>query len=330
MMWRLPTYLTVLLACFSVNARGQNLVQNPSFEQYNQCPNDQIGCDITSIPFWQWSKSGAAYANLCNFSDTVAGFCTVPFNVAADGCYQYPQDGNGYALVEVTVGNQSNPLTYRNQLQSKLLKPLDSAQCYYFSMYISLCDSCGFATDDIGVLFVNNFINVNGPNLVENFPTPQIVHLGNFITEKETWVKYEGSFTALGGEYYILIGSMSKPDSISQITVPTGVDWNHKATYWIDNITLLECDSLTEINETPINTTKIYPNPAQDYFVVDAGNFNNIQVELFDISGRKLLQQKITINQQQVDVSGLANGVYIAAIINSGQVVKREKILISR
>lgn len=305
--------LLYILLCFAFVARGQNLVQNPSFEQYNQCPNDQIGCDIASIPFWQWSKSGAAYANLCNFSDTAAVFCAAPHNVAADGCYQYPQDGNGYALVDVIAANGT--LAYRNHLQSKLVKPLDSAKCYYFSMYINLCDSCGFATDDIGVLFVNNFINVNGPNLVENFPTPQIMNLGDFITNKENWVKYEDTFTATGGENYILIGSMSIPDSISQISLPTGNDWNHKATYWIDNITLIECDQVG-INEEPKPQIKVYPNPSNGVFTIE--NTKPIKhLKIYNSYGQLVYAESPSSTKTTVDLTHLPAGMYLCNIDNS-------------
>ena len=75
---------------------------------------------------------------------------------------------------------------------------------------------------------------------------------------------------------------------------------------------------------------KIFPNPANDVLTLNTGNLKNIQLELFDISGRKLFQQKVSYSQENVDVSSFANGVYICTITSNNQTVKREKIVISR
>lgn len=311
-----------------MNARAQvNLVQNGSFEEYNQCP-DENDCDIANLPHWQWSRSAHGYLNLCNFSDTIPAGCAAPFSVTDYGCFQYPQHGDAYVNIE----NKIYPVfDNRNQIQTRLLHPLDSGQCYYFSMYINLCDSCLVAIDDIGVLFRKNYIYINtGPfNPIYTFPPPQIIHKGTFITEKLEWVKYEGTFKADGDEEYMLIGSFSYPDSINMIVLDNGHQFSNKASYLVDNITLIECDSIIGVKEQIIPEINIYPNPTQDYFVVDAGKLNNVTIELFDISGRKLWQ-KLTTNQDPVDVSGLASGVYIAVVSRDGQVVKRERIIINR
>lgn len=84
------------------------------------------------------------------------------------------------------------------------------------------------------------------------------------------------------------------------------------------------------IEEDEANNIKIYPNPATDIFTINSGSLQNIQVELFDISGRKLFQQKVIANQENIDVSSLANGVYICTIISNNKIVKREKVIVSR
>ncbi|UPT65642.1 MAG: T9SS type A sorting domain-containing protein [Sphingobacteriales bacterium JAD_PAG50586_3] len=136
-------------------------------------------------------------------------------------------------------------------------------------MYITLCDSCQTAIDDIGVLFVKDFIVLNTPNPIENFPSPQILYKGTFITDKENWVHYTGFFTAVGGEQYMLIGSFSEPDSINTIILPSGVSWDHRATYMVDNIILIECNQVG-INEKPITPIKAYPNPSNGIFTIES------------------------------------------------------------
>ncbi len=90
----------------------------------------------------------------------------------------------------------------------------------------------------------------------------------------------------------------------------------------------VECVSVAESSVE--NTIAIYPNPATTNLTINTGNLQNIQVELFDISGRKLVQQSVVNSLQTLDVSGLSNGVYICVVTAGNKVVKREKIIISR
>lgn len=318
--------LLALLAFVFVKAQV-NLVHNPSFEEYNQCPEEN-NCDIANLPFWGYSNSLPAYLNICNFSNTQPIPCAAPFSTGGGGCLQYPQDGNGYALIE----NYIYPsFFYRSQLQTKLIKPLDSLQCYYFSMYINLCDSCIIATDDIGVLFVKNNINLNTPNPVENFPTPQIFHSGVFIQEKEYWFKYEGSFIATGGEEYMLIGSFSNPDSIDIVFLPYGEQNGNQSTYIIDNITLIECDSLIGVNEMPYNPVSIYPNPAQGFVSIELPkSYNQAQLNIYNITGQLIAQKQITQSNQQIPITELGNGMYIFVIQNGDRVIGRQRVVVAR
>lgn len=304
--------LLYIFLCFTFIAKGQNLLLNPSFEEYNQCPSPN-NCDIASQPHWQWSYSSNSYANLCNFSDIVPTSCAAPYSTGDHGCFQYPQEGDGYALIEMVI----YPIfANRTQLQTRLVKPLDSLKCYYFSMYINLCDSCIAATDDIGVLFVKNFISLSFlPGPYDNFPPPQILHAGEFIQEKEEWVKYEGTFTATGGEEYMLIGSFSKADSIDYILLDNSSQFSNKASYLVDNITLIECDQVG-ITETPISPIKVYPNPSNGLFTIE--NSKPIkQLKIYNLYGQLVYTERPSSTKTTVDLTHLPAGMYLCNIDNS-------------
>ena len=60
---------------------------------------------------------------------------------------------------------------------------------------------------------------------------------------------------------------------------------------------------------------KLYPNPAQNNFTVDLIDNTKQQLQIFDLTGKQILQQTIT-SKTTVDVSSLDNGVYFVLLKN--------------
>ncbi len=66
---------------------------------------------------------------------------------------------------------------------------------------------------------------------------------------------------------------------------------------------------------------KVYPNPAKDYINVDfdANNFNQAEIELYDMQGRLVKKTKLTTQKgNRVDISSLKAGNYTYNIIIDG------------
>ena len=82
------------------------------------------------------------------------------------------------------------------------------------------------------------------------------------------------------------------------------------ATVWVDDVKIRWHDSQTtfSIDEKHPNSLKIYPNPANGIIHID-GNLLNENVEIYDISGRKVLSVNPEI--KSIDVSSLNTGVYM-------------------
>lgn len=97
--------------------------------------------------------------------------------------------------------------------------------------------------------------------------------------------------------------------------------------FWLaigDSILLSE--SINEVeNSFPI---KIYPNPVTDRIIIENETTNKItQVQLFDFSGQKV---SLTMNNNEINVSQLDNGIYfIQLLFSSGQIQNRKIIKIS-
>lgn len=70
-----------------------------------------------------------------------------------------------------------------------------------------------------------------------------------------------------------------------------------------------------------IKNLNMYPNPAKDYFVIQTADLNleNARIEVFSLTGQKILVQQITPTQSNVEVniSSLTKGLYLVRLISN-------------
>ncbi len=98
-----------------------------------------------------------------------------------------------------------------------------------------------------------------------------------------------------------------------------------------DNAT--ECNSQEEVDTScatiqvkdiiPKNVSFIYPNPTSTTITIEtpATSYKNTFINIFNISGKRLLQRQMTEQQTVVDVSGLVQGVYFVRITTDATVL---------
>ncbi len=76
----------------------------------------------------------------------------------------------------------------------------------------------------------------------------------------------------------------------------------------------------TVINNSNDNKINVYPNPATDYILFDVSSVGEeATIELFDIQGKMVLEQKLSENKQ-VLVGSLRGGQYLYKLNNSGNI----------
>jgi hypothetical protein len=91
--------------------------------------------------------------------------------------------------------------------------------------------------------------------------------------------------------------------------------------YWIVKLYI---DSVTGISHALVpknNQIMLYPNPSSDILNIYIGALTDKDNQLIisDLSGRKIVEQKIETNKISLSVSGLAKGVYYVYLLNKGR-----------
>ncbi len=85
---------------------------------------------------------------------------------------------------------------------------------------------------------------------------------------------------------------------------------------------------ITGLNNQELSRISVFPNPATDFINIQwTGNQQNMNVELYDIAGRKVLNAKIH-NNSRLSVKHYRGGIYLINIVDENNIIHKEKISI--
>lgn len=286
----------------------ENLIPNWSFEEL-RFPNSEFPCptsggSINLTSFWGSADGSVDYYNACSNPD-YPDFGT-PNN---RGGWQVPVDGEAYAGIGCYSNYWENA---REFLWVELEDSMKTGQGYRLSFQVSLEDSMNFAVSSIGAFFSIDDSRFWGD---EDFfeVTPQVEnHEDSPLDDKIRWREITGQFVANGGEKYLTIGLFKRDeeDTILRVSNNPGIDyyWDESG-YYVDAVVLIEDNSIgiAERNEVEVS---LYPNPATDVLSL-ASKENFSQVWLTDLTGKWLCDFHQSGGSWRMDVSGIANGVYL-------------------
>ena len=86
------------------------------------------------------------------------------------------------------------------------------------------------------------------------------------------------------------------------IEAGSGVWWRYQ----------MQIQSTAGLNDNVLNNIKMYPNPANDYLNFNTNSNENVDIQIFDILGKSVLNLDNVRNP--VNVSELKSGVYFVQI----------------
>lgn len=227
---------------------AQNLVPNPSFEEYLLCPDDLN--QVNRATGWQSYGNTPDYFNACDtFADPLMG---VPFNFSG---WQFAAEGEAYCGLISWLGDNQN---YREMIGCELLAPLDSGVTYYVSMKLNFpvryyADYCwNTAIKNMGIRFTNIQYSEITPHPTDNFCH---VCADEFITDTSNWVKICKSFIPNQSYQYMVVGNFyTDIDSDTLKILPTNGCGDCTA-YFVDEIIVTTDSSFC--NQKPVGIIEL-------------------------------------------------------------------------
>ncbi len=210
---------------------GQNLVPNPSFEEYDRIQYNFVLTKEnfnSSVRYWQMPTAGT----------------TDIFTILVDQAY----NNNPHSTSNVAVGAQDpkdgdfmiglftksiNP-NYREYAQVKLLQPLTRDQMYFAGCYVSLADNMQYASNNIGMLFTKD--RIESSTYAPLLFVPQI-NSQTIIEEKTKWLLLSNTFTASESFNYLTIGNFYTDENTQLKKVSDSIRISSdNAYYFIDSV----------------------------------------------------------------------------------------------
>ena len=210
---------------------AQNMIPNPSFEDYDNCPV-QLGNFYADVTLWSTPTLGSTdYFNGCS---TIMG---TPKNFNGE---QEAYFGKGYAGLYLYA-----PGDYREYLQVALKETLQEGKEYEISFFVSFAERSDFAIKDFGILFSSGPISVETRRTLSKMHLYRIkentyhfleINYSEYYKDKKDWVKVSTSFTAKGTENYLSIGNFR--NNAKTRNLMTKRNAKQGAYYYIDKLDL--------------------------------------------------------------------------------------------
>ncbi len=262
--FQLSLFLLLILS-LSATAQNNNLVSNPSFENYDDCPQNYTDWTDSHnlLPGWSYASLGTPdFFHTCAKGTNVG----VPGNFMGD-CK--PHTGKGYA--GIFIFGESG---YSEYLQSHLTEPLEAGKMYCVNFWYRVAMQGKFAVDRVDLFFAPRKVYINKESFLKL--RPQVENpSGKMMKSKDSWALYSGIYRAKGGERFMLIGNFAGRRHTRKMLVTDKHGYAGKGNfsyYYVDDVSVREIEFCNECEGIPeglaVEVATSYSSPT-DYSATD-------------------------------------------------------------
>lgn len=251
--WKtLALFFSLSASSLSIAQKVDNMVFNPSFEEYTLCPEriDAKGVMNGVDAWWQPTAGSSDYFNVCSGRD-----CAVPRNKMG---VQTARTGVAYC------GIYCSQASYREYLQTQLKSPLLPGHRYRVSFYVSLAEKSPHAIATIGAMLTSQRLadstwdvlmhrelvdyGDNQSQLISVYYKPQVVNdKDRVLDDMKSWTLVSGDFVADGGELFLTIGNFNSFNNSTVVETNAANAVLQGAYYYIDDVSVVPTEPVALI-----------------------------------------------------------------------------------
>ena len=259
------------LICLHIfTCAAQNLVGNPSFEEYSSCPNNTS--QVYKSTGWNTYSATPDYFHSCGATNS-----SVPNNSVG---FQCGSTGISYCGMHSYHWFNSD---YREFIGRQLDDTLIVNQKYYVSFKVVLAEGANCASDNLGVLFSTKPKQIDTlPNDTNWGPTNNFTHFftDSIISDTASWVTVFGSFVSDSNYTFLTVGNFFNDANTSWYTFDSSSFC--LAYYYIDDICVstdsLTCADITkDIIDFSVTDTTVLADDCVNFSINTLVNYNYYQ-----------------------------------------------------
>lgn len=258
-------YILILLCIARPSVAQQNLVPNPGFEQYTNCPDvsGQFEYPPITTPYPAHVKYWhSAVYNSPDYYNACSGniYSSVPANFYG---HHPAHSGSAYAGIIIYLANGVGQVeNYVEYIEVKLDSALRAGQRYLVSCYVhpAFYRDANAGNNVMAAQYIN--IGFTANQRVQ--PSPPLLVLDvvsmynqqrTFLDDTTGWQRIHGYYTARGGEQWLIMGTFyNKYPPQKQIFPHTPMPGlNYVSYYMVDDVsvtTALPCDTQVMVHDT--------------------------------------------------------------------------------
>ncbi|MBN4071180.1 T9SS type A sorting domain-containing protein [Crocinitomix catalasitica] len=302
---RLFRYFALVAACLCWHfSLAQNLVPNPSFEDFISCPDSEDQIQYAT-GWYKCSPSSTTpdYYNAC----AGAGPFTCP---DAPQGYQVPFNGGnafaGIGLIVTTIPE------YREHIGIQLDTPLDIGVKYFLSFYAVIPETFyqNLPSNNLGLKLSTVAYDEFSPVSIDN---QAHIFSSEIMEDSVNWVRISGSIIADQAYQYLMIGNFFDDATTDTLHWPTPYT-SFGSYYYVDEVCVstdsLLCNTAVSIQSSAIPDVRISPNPANDFIrlTFDSHQVTNICVS--NMMGEIVFETKFSDKEIEINCIDWPEGIY--------------------